>query len=163
MNDFNKTVLIVCLMLVVSSTKADLIISLPIGEMEPTPICNDHSLQVCQCTDIPNGSYDTVRQLLSEYNIGDTTGGSEIVGYRSAIYCNPTSLIVHSSSGTLDTGNLLFRNTKHVTDGVWSGEAEVSWYLIEISSVPEPSTLLLMATCLTGFGIAALKKKKYSA
>jgi hypothetical protein len=159
MNYIYNAILIACLMLMVGTAQANLINDLPSNETEPSLFCSNSSVPVCRSADVPSGSYDIVSELLDEYDIGDITGGSEIVGYRSAVYCDPSSLIIHSSAGTLDTGDLLLRSRERVIDGVWEGEAQVSWYLLEVSAVPEPSTLLLMTTCLTGLGLTTRKKK----
>jgi hypothetical protein len=125
----------------------------------PSLFSGGFDVRPCTSADVPSGSYAIVSELLGEYSIGDVTNSSEIVGYRSAVYCDPGSLRIHSTSGTLDTGDFLFRSNERVIDGVWEGEAQVTWYQEDITSAPEPSTLLLTAMGLMGIGMVSRKKK----
>jgi hypothetical protein len=163
MKYINKAALIACSMLTVGTVQAGLINDSPTDELESSLFCSNSSVPVCRSADVPSGSYDIVSELLDEYDIGDIIGNSQIVGYRSAVYCDPSSLIIHSSAGTLDTGDLLLRSRERVIDGVWEGEAQVSWYQLEASEVPEPSTLLLMTSCMAGIGLAGRKRKASAA
>jgi hypothetical protein len=122
-------------------------------------LSGNFDVRQCASDDVPSGSLTIVSELLSEYSIGDNMNGSEIVGYRSAVYCDPGSLRIHSAAGNLDTGDFLFRSNSRVIDGVWEGEAQVSWYQQDIRSAPEPSTLLLMSLGLVGIGLSSYKKR----
>jgi hypothetical protein len=157
MNASKRSVFLACSLLMTGVAQADFMSNVSTNGV--SLFSGNFDVRPCTSADVPSGSFDIVSDLLSEYSIGDNTNGSEIVGYRSAVYCDPDSLRIHSTAGKLDTGDFLFRSNERVIDGAWEGEAQVSWYQQDIRSAPEPSTLLLMALGLAGIGLSSYKKR----
>jgi hypothetical protein len=160
MNYWNKALLAIWLMMGAVTAHA-VIIEGPINDSIFTSTCSSTSVS-CTASEVPSESYSILSELLAEYSIGDIVSGLEIVGYIAEVYCDPSSSIIDSRSGTTLTGNVIVRQNSRVIDSVWSGEAAVHWYQEAMVSVPEPSTIFLLAIGLVGFFGKTVRCKKCS-